>query len=438
MPETGQCCRILQRRHAAPDLTGGEPAIPGRVTLDESFHSKAVPARWQLLAGIWLVNACFGLVMFSMAPLVSVVAADLDLSLAAMGTVLGAWPLVYMLVALPLGAVVDRIGLRRCITLGAWIVALSALLRSQAQGYASLYLAVALLGVGVPLVSIATPKLISYWFAAEERGSATGWYMSGPSVGAMLGLALTNWVVMPLVDNRWRMALLCYAALAALVAGIWWRVAARLGPRGPADREPGRPMGLGQYFSLLARPSARRVLVLATGVFLFMHGLNNWVPEVLRSAGLDARQAGLWAALPVAITVVGAILVPRLTPAGYRARMLIVLFVLGSVAAMLIAAPGLTWIVPGLVLLGVARSALWPLTLLCLTESSDMRRSELAPAGALFFTFGELGGMLGPVLIGVLAQASGSFVVPLAALSGLCLALALVSLSLDRLQRRQP
>jgi len=407
----------------------------GVETLEESFESDAVPARWQLLAGIWLVNTCFGLVMFSMAPLVSAIAADLDLSLAAMGTVLGAWPLVYMLVALPLGAVVDRIGLRRCITLGAWIVALSALLRSQAQGYASLYLAVALLGIGVPLISIATPKLISYWFPPRERGSATGWYMSGPSVGAMLGLALTNLVVMPAVGNQWRLALLLYAVLAALVAGAWWLVASRLGPRGPVDREPGRAMGPGQYLSLLARPSARRVLLLATGVFLFMHGLNNWVPEVLRSAGLGAREAGLWAALPVAITVFGAILVPRLTPAGYRARMLVVLFVLGSVAAGLIAAPGLVFIVPGLVLLGVARSALWPLTLLCLTEAGDMRRSELAPAGALFFTFGELGGMLGPVLIGVLAQASGGFVLPLAALSGLCLALALVSLSLDRLQR---
>ena len=205
--------------------------------------------------------------------------------------------------------------------------------------------------------------------------------------------------------------------------------------RGPADRQPGRNLSWRQYLHLLSRPTARRVLLLATGVFAFMHGLNNWVPEILRSAGMDAGRAGLWAALPVAITVFGAILVPRYTPAGYRARTLLGLFLLGALAACLLATGSAAWVALGLVLLGVARSALWPLTLLCLTEAEDMRREELAPAGALFFSFGELGGVLGPVLIGVLAQASGAFTVPLLMLAGLCLGLAAVSVSLDRLQR---
>jgi cyanate permease len=395
----------------------------------------SLPGRWWMLAGIWLVNVCIGLSMFCMAPLVSVVAADLNLSLVAMGSVLGAWPLLYMLVALPLGAVVDRIGLRRCVTLGAWIVTLSVLLRGQAQGYASLYLAVALLGLGVPLISISTPKLVNYWFPPGERGTATGFYMSGPSVGAMLGLALTNLVVMPAVGHQWRMVMLVYALMTAIAASAWWVVAYRLGPRGPSDREPGRAMQWAQYLRLLERPSARRVLLLATGSFLFMHGLSNWIPEILRSAGMNAASAGLWAALPVAITVLGAILVPRVTPPGRRARMLILLFLLAAVAALLLTASGFGWTVLGLILLGVARSAFWPLTLLCLTEAQDMQRSELAPAGALFFTFGELGGVLGPLIIGALAQVSGSFVLPLVALAGLCLALALVSLSLERLQR---
>jgi CP family cyanate transporter-like MFS transporter len=394
-----------------------------------------LPGRGVLLAGIWLVNVCVGLVMFSMAPLVSIVAADLNLSLAAMGSILGAWPLIYMLAALPLGAVVDRIGLRRCITLGAWIVALSALLRGWAQGYASLYAAVALLGLGVPMISIATPKLINYWFGPHERGTATGWYMSGPSVGAMLGLSLTNFVVMPAVGGQWRLVLLMYAGCAGVVAAVWWGVAHRLGPRSPLDREPGRPLDLRQYLRLLNRPIARRVLLLAMGVFMFMHGLNNWVPEILRQAGLNASEAGLWASLPVAITVIGAILIPRMTPAANRPRALMGLFVLGSVAALLLVAPGFGWVAVGLVLLGIARSALWPLTLLCLTESRDMERSELAPAGAMFFTAGELGGVLGPVLIGVLAQATGTFVWPLFAIAAVSFSLALVSLSLERLRR---
>ncbi len=393
------------------------------------------PGRWVLLAGIWTVNLSFGLVMFSLAPVVAEVSGDLGLGLTAMGTVLGAWPLVYLLVALPLGAYVDRIGLRRCVLIGIALVSLSALLRAFAESYLSMYLAVSLLGLGVPLISIATPKLVNYWFAPSERGAATGLYMSGPSVGAMLCLGLTQWWVMPLVDHQWRRVMILYGLFCALVTGIWWLISRTVGARGPADREAGRVADWGLYLRLLARPIARKVLVLATGVFLFMHGLNNWVPEMLRLAGLDPAQAGLLAALPIAITIVGAILVPRFIPAGGRARALAGLFACGAVAALLLSTSALSAVLAGLVLLGIARSALWPLTLLCLTESGQVEPSELAPAGALFFTFGEVGGMAGPVLMGAMAQLTGGFQWPMFTLALMCVGLALLSLSLERLQQ---
>lgn len=400
-----------------------------------SYPGPGRPGRWVLLAGIWTVNVSFGLVMFSLAPLVAEVSRDLGLGLTAMGTVLGAWPLVYMLVALPLGAYVDRIGLRRCVLIGIILVSLSALLRATAASYLTMYLAVSLLGLGVPLISIATPKLVNYWFAPSERGAATGLYMSGPSVGAMLCLGLTQWWVMPMVDYQWRRVLIAYGLFCVLVAGIWWLIARTVGARGPTDREAGRVADWGLYLRLLARPIARKVLVLTTGVFLFMHGLNNWVPEMLRIAGLDPAHAGLLAALPIAITIVGAVLVPRFTPAGGRARALAGLFTCGALAVLLLSASTLSAVLAGLVLLGIARSALWPLTLLCLTESGQVDSSELAPAGALFFTFGEVGGMAGPVLMGAMAQLSGGFQWPMVTLALMCLGLALLSLSLERLQR---
>lgn len=402
----------------------------------KGFHPEAGrPGRRVLLAGIWIVNLSFGLVMFSLAPLVGEVTRDLGLGLTAMGTVLGAWPLVYMLVALPLGAYVDRIGLRRCVLIGIVLVSLSALLRAIAETYLAMYLAVSLLGLGVPLISIATPKLINYWFEPAERGAATGVYMSGPSVGAMLCLGLTQWWVMPLVDYQWRRVLILYGVFCALVAGIWWLISRTVGARGPSDREAGRLADWGLYLRLLSRPMARKVLVLTTGVFLFMHGLNNWVPEMLRSAGLDPAHAGLLAALPIAITIVGAVLVPRFTPASGRARTLAGLFTCGALAALFLSTSTLSAVLVGLVLLGIARSALWPLTLLCLTESGQVEPSELAPAGALFFTFGEVGGMAGPVLMGAMAQLSGGFQWPMVTLALMCVGLALLSLSLERLQR---
>ena len=54
------------------------------------------------------------------------------------------------------------------------------------------------------------------------------------------------------------------------------------------------------------------MLVMSVGIFFFNHGLNNWLPELLRHSGMSAAEAGIWAALPTAVGVAGALLIPRL------------------------------------------------------------------------------------------------------------------------------
>ena len=66
-----------------------------------------------MLALTWLVYACFGIVGGSLPPLVGSVTGDLALSSTQMGLVLGAWQLMYIGTATPLGALVDRFGARR-------------------------------------------------------------------------------------------------------------------------------------------------------------------------------------------------------------------------------------------------------------------------------------------------------------------------------------
>ena len=71
----------------------------------------------------------------------------------------------------------------------------SALLRSQAQDYTMLLIAVALFGLGGPLISIGAPK-ISLWFEGPQKGLAMGLYVTGPALGSIAALSLTNSVAM--------------------------------------------------------------------------------------------------------------------------------------------------------------------------------------------------------------------------------------------------
>lgn len=93
--------------------------------MNDSASPPPSPVRWLILAGVWLVYFCFGLTMVGLAPLVSPVTRDLAMSQTAMGTVLGSWQLVYIVAAVPSGALLDRLGSRRALFLGAIIIAAS-------------------------------------------------------------------------------------------------------------------------------------------------------------------------------------------------------------------------------------------------------------------------------------------------------------------------
>ena len=130
-----------------------------------------------------MVYFSFGLAVFSMAPLVETIREDLDMSKGAMGTVLGAWPLVYLVAALPSGALVDRLGLRRSLGIATVLISISALLRPIAGSFPAMFGAVAIFGLGGPLVSVGAPKLVSVWFDDKERALAMGITMTAPALG---------------------------------------------------------------------------------------------------------------------------------------------------------------------------------------------------------------------------------------------------------------
>ncbi|MDP6343988.1 MAG: MFS transporter, partial [Alphaproteobacteria bacterium] len=186
--------------------------------------------RWLMLFGVWLIYFGFGLTVAAMAPLVAPIRLDLGMSDGAMGAVLGAWPLVYIASAMPCGAFLDRVGAGRALFLSAAVMALSAAARGLAEGQVSLFLAVALFGLGGPLISIGAPKLVSQWFEGSDRGLAMGLYITGPSLGGICALALTNSLLMPLTGQDWRLVLLLYAGIVFLFGLIW--LAINLHPAG--------------------------------------------------------------------------------------------------------------------------------------------------------------------------------------------------------------
>jgi cyanate permease len=380
------------------------------------------PHRWAMLAGVWFVYFCFGSTSAAMAPLVARITDELHLSHTQMGSILGAWQLVYIGAAIPCGALLDRMGARRGLTFGALVVAASGLLRAQADSYLTLLAAVAAFGIGGPLVSVGTPKVISQWFVGRERGLAMGLYMVGQSLGTITALSITPGIGMALAGGSWRAVLATYGFVALAAALAWFAISSHPASRALEHRIAAEPRASQGHvmLELLHVRALRTVLYLAVGTFFFGHALANWLPEILRTNGIDAADAGYWASIPVAIGIGAALTFPRLATPSRRIPILAALFTCQMLAPMLILAGSGAPLATGLVLQGLARGSLSTIVLLVLMELRQVDPRRMGAAGGMYFTAGEIGGVLGPLTIGTLVDLSGGFAAGLYFLTALC------------------
>jgi len=395
--------------------------------------------RWWLLFGVWLLYAGFGLVATSLAPLVLTIERDLNITHTAMGSVMGAWQLVYIFAAVPCGMLLDRIGPRWALLIGVSFIAASAFSRSFAEGYVGLLLAVMLFGIGGPIVSSGAPKVITSWFSGRDRGLAMGIYMTGPALGGVVSLTLTHSLLLPLFDGDWR-SLYRLWALLVLAAGVTWFAIASV----RSARQQDSPASLSCAVAdsspqgstlrgLLSIPAVRVVLLMSVGVFLFNHGLNNWLPELLRHGGMTTTTAGYWAALPTVVGIFGSLLIPRLATPQRRFAILLWLCVTAAVASLLLQFSTAVPLTLGLLLQGVARSSLMTVLILTLVELPGIGQRNAGSASGLFFSAAEVGGVLGPLGLGAMYEITGGFSAGLYALTAVAIALALATLRLRRL-----
>ncbi len=380
--------------------------------------------RWVLLAGVWLIYFCFGLMIASLAPLVGQITAELAIGHSTMGAILGAWPLVYIAAAIPCGILLDQLGTRVSLTLAALVMAASGIARGFATDPTTLFLAVALFGIGGPLVSIGAPKLIAQRFEGPNRGTAMGIYITGPSLGGIAALTLTHAVMMPLTGGDWRMVLFLYAGFVALCSIVWLGIANHPAARARlAADDGGKKFNLAAFGEILSVRGVRLVLAMSIGIFFINHGLNNWLPEILQNRGMGAAEAGYWASLPTIVGVIGALIIPRLATPDRRLRVMTLLFLCALAASVLLQLDPGIGLASGLFLQGIARSSMMTVAILLLMETPGVPKERLGLAGGLFFTAAEIGGVMGPLTIGFLSQSTGGFSVPIAAVTIVCVVL---------------
>jgi len=382
--------------------------------------------KWVMLALIWLAYFAFGMIGSSIPPLVTPIAHDLALTYSQIGSILGAVLLVYIPLAISVGLLIDRAGMRRSIVAAVALVPLSAFLQSFATNFETLFLSVCVFGIGGPFLSVGSPKIVASWFSGKERGLASGIYMTGPFIGMSTALAITNTVIMPLVGT-WRDTLRLYALLGFSMVFVWLLFGRDL-PHTQTGRITTVP--LREAIAKLLRDKYVWIIAIIgfSSAFFAGYGFTRWLPKLLELKGMSPAEAGVFASVPGWSGLLGSVIVPTLAKAGSRKPIVFVtLLVQGTCIFTAATVNGLP-LIASLVFYGVGYGAMAPLLIVILMDMPQVGAKYMGAAVGIVFSLGGIGGFTGPLMVGFLADFTETILPGIIALAALVEAMLIFAL----------
>ena len=169
--------------------------------------------RWIVLALVFLTRTSMGFQFQSVASVAPLMIADLGLSYAQLGTLLGLYMLPGAAFALPGGVVGQRFGERRIVVAGLALMIAGGVVTAGAGGFGTAVTGRLLSGGGAVVMNILLAKIVSDWFTGKELSTAMAIMLTSWPVG--LGLAATTLGGVA-AGTSWRTAVMATAAAAGL------------------------------------------------------------------------------------------------------------------------------------------------------------------------------------------------------------------------------
>jgi MFS family permease len=327
--------------------------------------------RWIVLALVFLTRTSMGFQFQSVASVAPLMIADLGLSYAQLGTLLGLYMLPGAVFALPGGVIGQRFGERRIVVAGLALMIAGGALTAGAGGFGTAVTGRLLSGVGAVVMNILLAKIVSDWFTGKELSTAMAIMLTSWPVG--LGLAATTLGGVA-AGTSWRTAVMATAAAAGL--GVLLMLLCRDAPGaagGPAraalrGRELGLSLSAGFAWGCF---NASLVAIVAFG------------PGLLIARGATLGDAGRVVSLAIWLTMLSVPLGGLLTDRLERPTFLIVTGSLVAAGTMLLI-PVLAHAVLAFCLVGLAIGAP-PGGLMALLPKA-LRPERLATGFGVFYT----------------------------------------------------
>ena len=354
----------------------------------------------------------------------------------------------YFLFEVPSNLILHRVGARLWMAriLVTWGIISSAMM--FVKGPTSFYVLRFLLGIAEAGFFPGMILYLTYWFPTHARGRAVGRFMTATAVASAIGSPLSGLLLKldgwhGLGGWQW---LFLVEGLPAVILGILTFVYLPDGPKNAKwlsaderkwiedtlERERQHTASDGQHSMSDAIRSGRvwTFALIYFAIIMSFYGVTFWLPQIVQAlSGMSVLAVGMISASPWIAATIGMVLVSRNSDASQERRLHVALSAMAGAIGLIGA--GLTHnIVLELGALSLAAMGIWGTLGPFWALSSESLAGAGAAAGiALINSIGNLGGFLGPYLIGWIRDKTGSFPLALIALAMFPLIGAVITLS---------
>jgi len=338
------------------------------------------------------------------------------------------FPLVQVILTIPAGMIIDKIGFKWGVGIGALFTGVFAMLRVvDPASFLLLVIAQVGISIGQPFVLNGVTKLATVWFSPKEEATAVGLGTLALFLGMMVALGLTPFLVQ---DMGFGPMLWIYG-IAGIVGALAFMLLVRPNPLSPSRAPDGDQSqikwgGMGVILRNRNFVILGFVAMVSLGAF---NGLATWLEKILHEMhNISLTDAGNISAVLILAGLVGCFVIPLISDKiGKRKPFLIIGSLLGAVfVAALIFINGYTANLVNGILLGFFLISIAPIML---TMSAEITGPRYAGVSVGYIQLlGNLAAVIIVATIEGLRSWTGQFVAPIVMMAVLLFASFLLSL----------
>jgi MFS transporter, ACS family, tartrate transporter len=382
---------------------------------------------------------------------------DLGFSSSVFGLGAGIFFLGYFLFEVPSNLILNKVGARLWIARVMITWGIISAIFAFIKGETSFLILRFLLGVAEAGFFPGIILYLSFWFPARYRAGVVSLFMAAAPISVVLGSPLSSALlemngVLGLKGWQWMFLL---EAIPAFILGFvvlkfltdkpelarWLKDDERAWLVKEMNAEHAAKNATGASHSIWRGLADLRVLALSLiyfGTSAGLYTLGIWAPQIIKEFGLSTLAVGFLNSVPPTVAVIAMVLWARHSDKTNERTWHVVIACLTAAVGLSLAGWAGSWVsvVAALTLVNIgissAKPPLWAMPTMFLSGSA-------AAAGiATINSIGNLGGFVGPTLIGWIKDSTGSFLGGLYFVSGLLVLSAVLTLLLSRAKQVAP